>query len=70
MLPVEQDVIDLIDSRVESFDLIEQMCNDITCKPTKYAKRCKIECEEICLCHFLGLAYPNTPDSTAQRIAR
>ena len=56
MLPVEQDVIDLIDSRVESFDLIEQMGYDIACKTTKYAKRCKIECEEICLCHFLGLA--------------
>jgi hypothetical protein len=31
MLPVKQDVIDLIDSRVESFDLIEQMRDDITC---------------------------------------
>ena len=47
MLPVEQDVIDLIDSRVESFDFIEQVCNDIACKPTEYAERCKIECEEV-----------------------
>jgi len=31
MLPVEQDVIDLIDPRVESLDLIEQVRDDITC---------------------------------------
>jgi hypothetical protein len=37
MLPVKQDVIDLIDSRVESFDLIEQVRYDIACKTTKDA---------------------------------
>ena len=53
MLPVEQDVIDLIHSRVESFDLIQKMRDDIACKTTEYAKACYVECEEICLCHFL-----------------
>ncbi len=31
MLPVEQDVIDLIDPRVESLNLIKQMRDDIPC---------------------------------------
>ena len=31
MLPVEQDVIDLIDPRVESLDLVKQMRDHITC---------------------------------------
>ena len=36
MLPVEQDVIDLIDPRVESLNLIEQMRDYITSKTTEH----------------------------------
>ena len=47
MLPVKQDVIDLIHSRVESFDLIKQMRYDITCETTEHAKRGNVESEEV-----------------------
>ncbi len=51
MLPVKQYVIDLIDSRVESFDLRQQMCNYI---PRQAAKCCdggKVKGKEVGLCH-------------------
>jgi hypothetical protein len=47
MLPVKQDVIDLIDPRVESFDLIKKMRDYIPCQTTKHAQRCNVESEEI-----------------------
>ena len=46
------------------------MSNDEAWQATECYKRGDVELKEICLAHFLGLAYPNTPDSTAQRIAR
>ena len=56
MLPVEQDVIDLIDSRVESFDLRQQMSDYIACKATNDKQGAYVKAKEICLAHFLGLA--------------
>jgi hypothetical protein len=38
MLPVKKYVIDLIDSRVESFDLRQQMSDYITSKTTQYSQ--------------------------------
>jgi hypothetical protein len=35
MLPVKQDVVDLIDSRVESFDFRQQVCDYIAGQATK-----------------------------------
>lgn len=46
------------------------MGDDIASKTTDDPDGCYVECEEVLLCHFLGLAYPNTPDSTAHKIAR
>ena len=40
MLPVEQYVIDLIDSRVESFDLRQQVCDDIARQATEDRNGC------------------------------
>ena len=53
MLPVKQDVIDLIDSRVESFDLRQQMSDYITRQATECNNGCEVEREEVGLCHFL-----------------
>jgi len=53
MLPVKQDVIDLIDSRVESFDLRQQVCNYIARQATKSCDGGKVQREEVGLCHFL-----------------
>jgi hypothetical protein len=47
MLPVKQDVIDLIDPSVESFNLIKQMRDDITCQTTEHTKRGNVESEEV-----------------------
>jgi hypothetical protein len=51
MLPVKQDVVDLIDSRVESFDLRQQMRNYIARQATERDNSGKVKREEICLCH-------------------
>jgi hypothetical protein len=53
MLPVKQDVIDLIDSRVESFDLRQQMSNYIARQAAKCNDGGKVKGKEIALCHFL-----------------
>ena len=53
MLPVKQDVIDLIDSRVESFDLRQQMGNYIARQSTECCNSGKVERKEVGLCHFL-----------------
>jgi hypothetical protein len=53
MLPVKQDVIDLIDSRVESFDLRQQMCDYIARQAAKCCNSGKVKREEVALCHFL-----------------
>ena len=47
MLPVKQDVIDLIDSRVESFDLRQQVGNYIARQATEYRNRGKVKGEEV-----------------------
>ena len=51
MLPVKKYVIDLIDSRVESFDLRQQMGNYITWQATERDNSGKVEREEVWLCH-------------------
>jgi len=51
MLPVEQDVIDLIDSRVESFDLRQEVGNDIARQAANDGECCYVEGKEIRLCH-------------------
>jgi hypothetical protein len=53
MLPVKQYVIDLIDSRVESFDLRQQVCNYIARQATECCNGGKVKREEVALCHFL-----------------
>jgi hypothetical protein len=53
MLPVKQDVIDLIDSRVESFDLRQQVGNYIARQATESCNGGKVKREEVRLCHFL-----------------
>ena len=53
MLPVEKYVIDLIDSRVESFDLRQQVSNYIAWQATKDCNSGNVKREEIWLCHFL-----------------
>jgi hypothetical protein len=53
MLPVKQDVIDLIDSRVESFDLRQQVCDYIARQATESCNSGKVKREEVGLCHFL-----------------
>jgi hypothetical protein len=47
MLPVKQDVVDLIDSRVESFDLRQQVGNYIARQATKYCNGGKVKREEV-----------------------
>jgi hypothetical protein len=47
MLPVKQDVIDLIDSRVESFNLRQQVGDDITRQAAKYCDGGKVKREEV-----------------------
>ena len=47
MLPVKQDVIDLIDSRVESFDLRQQVCNYIARQATDDGYRSDVKREEV-----------------------
>jgi hypothetical protein len=47
MLPVKQDVIDLIDSRVESFDLRQQVCDYIARQAAKCCDGGKVEREEV-----------------------
>jgi hypothetical protein len=51
MLPVKQYVIDLIDSRVESFDLRQQVCNYIARQATKSCNGGKVKRKEVGLCH-------------------
>ncbi len=53
MLPVKQDVIDLIDSRVESFDLRQQVGNYIARQATESCNGGKVKGKEVRLCHFL-----------------
>ena len=53
MLPVKQYVIDLIDSRVESFDLRQQVCDYIARQATECCNGGKIKRKEVGLCHFL-----------------
>ena len=47
MLPVKQDVIDLIDSRVESFDLRQQVCDDIARQAANDGKSCYVKGKEV-----------------------
>jgi hypothetical protein len=47
MLPVEKYVIDLIDSRVESFDLRQQVCDYIARQATEYGNGGKVERKEV-----------------------
>ena len=47
MLPVEKYVIDLIDSRVESFDLRQQVCDYIARQATECRDGGKVKREEI-----------------------
>ena len=47
MLPVEQDVIDLIDSRVESFDLRQQVGNYIARQAAKNCDGGEVKREEV-----------------------
>jgi hypothetical protein len=47
MLPVKQDVIDLIDSRVESFDLRQQVGDYIARQATKNCDGGKVKGEEV-----------------------
>jgi hypothetical protein len=53
MLPVKQDVIDLIHSRVESFDFRQQVCDYIARQATKDGNGGDVKREEVRLCHFL-----------------
>jgi hypothetical protein len=53
MLPVEKYVVDLIHSRVESFDLRQQVGNYIARQATKSCNGGKVKREEVGLCHFL-----------------
>ncbi len=53
MLPVKQYVIDLIHSRVESFDLRQKVCDYIARQATKSCNGGKVKREEVWLCHFL-----------------
>ena len=53
MLPVKQYVIDLIDSRVESFDLRQQVGDYIARQATESCDGGKVKREEVGLCHFL-----------------
>jgi hypothetical protein len=53
MLPVEKYVVDLIDSRVESFDLRQQVGNYIARQATESCNGGKVKREEVGLCHFL-----------------
>ena len=46
------------------------MSNDIASQATQYGDACDVESKEILLCHFLGLAYPNTPATIEPRIER
>jgi hypothetical protein len=47
MLPVKQYVIDLIDSRVESFDLRQQVCNYIARQATDDSKGGNVKGKEV-----------------------
>jgi hypothetical protein len=47
MLPVEKYVVDLIDSRVESFDLRQQMSDYIARQATKCCNGGKVKREEV-----------------------
>ena len=53
MLPVKKNVIDLIDSRVESFDLRQQMSYYIARQATKSCNGGKVKRKKVRLCHFL-----------------
>jgi hypothetical protein len=55
MLPVKKYVIDLIDSRVESFDLRQQVCDYIARQATESCNGGKVEREEVGLCHYSDL---------------
>ena len=47
MLPVKQDVIDLIDPRVESFDLRQKVCDYIARQSTKDSNGGDVKREEV-----------------------
>jgi len=47
MLPVKQDVVDLIDPRVESFDFAKKMCNYIARQTTESCNGGKVKREEV-----------------------
>jgi hypothetical protein len=47
MLPVEKNVIDLIDSRVESFDLRQQVCDYIARQAAKCCNGGKVKREKV-----------------------
>jgi hypothetical protein len=53
MLPVEKYVVDLIDSRVESFDLRQQVGDYIARQAAKNCDGGKVKRKEVALCHFL-----------------
>ena len=47
MLPVEKYVVDLIDSRVESFDLRQKVCDYIARQSTEDGDGCNVKSEEV-----------------------
>jgi hypothetical protein len=47
MLPVKQDVIDLIDTRVESFNFRQQVCDYIARQAAKCCDGGKVKREEV-----------------------
>jgi hypothetical protein len=47
MLPVKQDVIDLIDPRVESFDFRQKVCDYIARQATKNGDSGDVKREEV-----------------------
>jgi hypothetical protein len=47
MLPVKQNVVDLIDPRVESFDFRQQVCDYIARQATECCNGGKVKREEV-----------------------
>ena len=61
MLPVKKYVIDLIDSRVESFDFRQQMSNYITRQATDDCDGGNVKSKEVALCHFFKPSAESLP---------
>jgi hypothetical protein len=70
LLSVKKYVVNLIDTRVKSLNFREQVSNDVPSQTSDNAKAGKVKREEALLCHFLGVAYPNTPATREPRIER